>query len=360
VPANKSTTPVPPENVWLGPSTSIAVPMALHDSRPYVQALIDGHPATLIVDTGVVDTMVDPGALDDASETRVSLQIGELRFPKLSFIRIDVRAYAERELGAPADGIIGRDLLARYPVQLDFPGRQITVFRDSPAAPAEPGAVALPLRVLTGLPAVAASLDGQQSRWFALATGSSPQVSLEPSRDRSAALGRNEHSIPYQEVGIGGASGGLLVRARMLNLGGITFNQPLVALLDRGRFGQGDIAGSLGAMLLSGVNVTIDEPSLSASVLAPPGSTFARFYEPSGVGLEMRHGSIVVRNVVPGTPADAHLRPGDEIISINGLAPATLEFARSLLNGTPGTKASIVFRRWHMTHSVTLTLHVLV
>ena len=361
VPAYTASTPVPPENVWLGPSTSIALSMAIHDNRPYTQALIDGHPATLVIDTGVVDTMVDPAALDDTNETKVSLQIGELRFPKLPFVRIGVRAYAERELGAPADGIIGRDLLARYAVQLDFPGHQMTVLRDAHAmSPPAQGAVTLPLRLLGGVPAIAASLDGQQSRWFALATGTNGQVALEPSRGRMAMLGRNEHSIPYQDVSIAGANGGLLVRARTLNVGGLTFNQPLVALLDRGRFGGNDITGSLGATLLSGVNLTIDEPSSTATIVAPPGATLARFYEPSGIGLEMRHGTILVRNVVPGTPADEHLRPGDEIVSINGLAPATLDFARSLLDGNPGTKASIVYRRWHMTHSVILTLHVIV
>ncbi|MBV8164273.1 MAG: PDZ domain-containing protein [Candidatus Eremiobacteraeota bacterium] len=361
VPAYTASTPVPPENVWLGPSTSIVVPMAIHDGRPYVQALIDGHPATLVIDTGVVDTMVDPGALDDTNETKVSLQIGELRFPKLAFVRIGVRAYAERELGIPADGIVGRDLLARYAVQLDFPGRQMTLYRDARAMlPPAQGAVTLPLRVLDGLPAIGASLDNQQSRWFALATGTSGQVALEPSRDRATMLGRNEHSIPYQDVSIAGVNSGVLVRTRTLSVGGLTFNQPLVALLDRSRFEGNDITGSLGATMLSGVSVTIDEPASSATIVAPPGATLARFYEPSGIGLEMRHGAILVRNVVPGTPADEHLRPGDEIVSINGLAPATLEFARSLLDGNPGTKASIVYRRWHLTHSVTLTLHVIV
>ena len=360
VPAYTATTPVPPQNVWLGPSTTIAVPLVLHDSRPYVQALIDGHPATLLVDTGVVDAMVDPAALDDPSETRVSVQIADLRFPKLSFVRVDVRSFSERQFGAPADGIIGRDLLARYPVQLDYPDHQMTVYRDDHALPAaQPGGVTLPLRVLSGLPVVAASLDGQQSRGFALATGMGAQVSLEPSRDRSS-LARTQHSIPYQEVGISGTDDGLLVRTRTLSLGSLTFNQPLVALLGQGRFGHGDIAGSLGSMLLSGLNFTIDEPSSTATLVAPPGSTLARIYEPSGVSLEMRHGVIVVRSVVLGTPADAHLHPGDEIVSINGLAPATLDFARSLLNGNPGSKVAIVYRRWRITHSVTLTLHVIV
>ena len=316
IPSYTATTPVPPENVWLGPSTTIAVPMTLHDNRPYVQALIDGHPATLIVDTGIVDTMVDPAALDDSSEARVSLQMGDLRFPKLSFIRV----------------------------------------HSWPAAPG--GAVTLPLRVLNGVPAVTAALDGQQTRWFALSTGMSPQVALEPSQ--RSALARNEHSIPYQEVSISGIDDGLLVRSHTLSLGGLSFNQPLVAVLSRGRFGKSDISGSLGAMLLSSLTVTIDEPSSTATIIAPPGSTLARIYQPSGIGLEMRHGIIVVRSVVPGTPADAHLRPGDEIVSINGLAPATLDFARSLLDGNPGAKVAINYRRWHIVHSVTLTLHVIV
>ena len=360
VPAYAAATPTPPQFAWVGTSASITLPMEVHDERPFIQALIDGHPATLIVDTGTLDTVIDGDALDDGGESRASLQIDELRFPKVSFARYDVRTYAERYFGAPADGIIGRDLLARFPVRFDYPGRTITIFRDSRGAVAAqvPGSISVPLRVITGLPAIAASLDGQQPKWLVLATGASSQLQVSAALGRASGLG--SHSIPYQEPNIAGVSDGVLVRARTVNFGSITFHQPLVALFERSGYSQPDLVGSVGAMLLSRLSLIIDEPSSQALIYTPGGSTLARLYDPSGITLENRHGTIVLRSVVPGTPADGHLRPGDEVVSLIGLAPATLDFARQLLDGNPGAKVTIAYRRWHIVHTFTWTLRVIV
>jgi len=361
--AKASATPAPPDSAWLGPTTAIAVPMMIHGERPFVQVLMDGRSATLIVDTAALDTVVDEHALDDVSDTTISLQIGDARMPKLRIVHGDVRSYAQRYLGAPADGIIGRDLLARYPVALDFPDRIMTVFRDSRSAAAAqaPGAVDLPLRVIGGQPAVAGSLDGQQSRWFALATGAGPQIQLDPSLARTTGLSAAQHSIPYEEAGIFGSASGTLVRARTLALGKLTFSQPLVALVTIARSAPPDLSGVLGAMTLSRLNLLIDELASTVSLFVPPGATSARLYDPSGIAIETRGDSIVVRSIVPGTPADvAHLRAGDEIVSINGLVPATLDFARQLLDGSPGQKVTIVYRRWRFTHTAVIPLHVII
>ena len=113
--------------------------------------------------------------------------------------------------------------------------------------------------------------------------------------------------------------------------------------------------------MLSRLNVSIDELGGTVTMVASQAATAARLYDPSGITLEMRNGTIVVHTVVPGTPADiAHVREGDEIVTINGLAPATLDFARQLLDGSPGTKVFITYRRWHLIHRVTLPLHVII
>ncbi len=350
--------------MWLGSSAAISVPLTMHAERPFVQVLIDGHPATFVVDTGAVSSMIESTEVDgDPHPPVISLQIGELRFPRLAVIRANVRSYAETYLGAPADGIIGRDLLARYPVMLDFPGHSLTVFRDSQSAAAAqaPGAVSIPLHVIGGLPAVEGSLDAQPPLWFALATGASYQMQLAPSADHASRYD-SERSLPFLEATPTDEVSGVLVRAHALTVGSLTFNQPLLVLLDVHRAAPAaELAGALGAMLLSRVGVFIDELAGNAAIVAPAGATAARLYDPSGITLLMRRGTIVVRGVAPGTPADlAHIRPGDELVSINGLVPATLEFARELLDGSPGTKVVVAFRRWHITHSATLTLHVII
>jgi hypothetical protein len=335
----------------------------LHGERPFIQVVIDGHPATAVVDTAAVETLIDAGAAGDGDTTEaISLQIGDLRFPRLRATKSRVRAYTETYLGTSADVIIGRDLMQRYPISLDFPNRVLTVFRESHGAlAAQPaGAVSMTLRMIDGRPAVAGSLDGQPPLWFALSTGASYEMQLNSIAGRTE---HGQHSIPFQDSKIpGGDYGGVLVRARSLTLGSLTFNQPLVAWLSiRLNQPKSELAGVLGAMTLTRLSVSIDELAGNVTIVASQGATAARLYEPSGIALKMRNGAIVVHSVVPGTPADvAHMRAGDEIVTINGLAPATLDFARQLLEGNPGTKIAIAYRRWHLIHHVTLPLHVII
>lgn len=375
-PAVRSTTPpigptqapsIPPlpDSLWLDGDTAINVPITIHGQRPYIQVVLNGHPATFVIDTGATATIVDPAAAQDGpAQNAISLQIGDLRFPRLQPVLANVRSYTETCLGMPADGVLGRDLLARYPVSLDFPDRTLTIFRESrSAAAAQPAAaVSMALRVIDGQPAVLASLDGQPVLWFALGTGTSFEVQVRPATGHASRYARAEHSLPLLETTISGDVTGLLVRAHSLSVGPLMFNQPLLALLDLQRdHAKTELAGALGATMLNRLNLMIDEVIGNVEVTAPPGAELAPLYNTSGITLMMKRGDIVIRSVVPGTPADvAHLRAGDEIVSVDGLVPATLDFARQLLDGSPGTKVVVAYRRWHITHSVTLALHVII
>ncbi len=339
--------------------------MAMHGQRPFIAAVLNGHPATLLIDTASTSTVVDVDTADDGPAAGfVSLQISDLRFPRLAVVRANVKSYTRTHVGFAADGVIGQDLLARYPVALDFPNRTLTIYRDgrSAASAQTSGNTSIALRVIDGQPAVRALLDGQLQLWFALGTGAGSEMRLDASSDHASRYSRIEPSLPYSEATLYGNSTGKLVRARTLVLGKLTFNQPLVALLGtRPGHPQSELSGVLGATMLSRLNVLIDESGAVVWVAAPPGATLAPLYDPSGVSVVMRRDAIVIGAVVPGTRADAaHLRPGDEIVSINGLAPATLDFARQLLDGSPGTKVTIVYRRWHIAHSVTLTRRVVI
>ena len=191
--ASPSTGPRPPDSMWFGDSTSIAVPMTLHGGRPYIDVIVNGHPATLLVDSSAVTTLIDADALDGQSQSAVlSLQIADLRFPRLSVQSTKVRSYTETNLGVAADGIIGADLLGRYPVNFDFPNRMLTIYRDShSAAAAQPqSATTAAMRVIDGRPAVEASLDGDRGLWFSLATGVADDVQLEPAVDHASRLAR--------------------------------------------------------------------------------------------------------------------------------------------------------------------------
>jgi PDZ domain len=343
-------------------SNSIAVPMDVYRGRPYIDVILNGHPATFLIDTSAVTTLIDAQVLNAAANrSEVSLQVDELRFPRLSPQPAAVRSYTETNLGAAADGIIGADLLAHYPIQFDFPDRILTIYRDSAsAAIAVPKtAVTAPMRVIDNRPALEAALDGVQGLWFSLATGAGFETQLEPRADHAERL-VHQQTIPFEEISDSGSTFGRLVRARSLVLGGVTFYQPLVAVLNLQRPGS-ELSGALGADMLSRLNFFVDETSSSVSFIAGPAATSAFLYCPSGITLVWRHGAIVIRSVIPNSPADvAHLKSGDEVLSINSLAPASLDFARQLLDGSPGSKVVVVYRRWGITRSVELTLRVLI
>ncbi len=352
-----------PDSMWLGGDQEIALPLALHAGRPYVSGLLNGHPAVFILDTSAVTTLVDPAIIGNRMARRiVAVQFGELHLPHVAVVAAPVQAFSETFLGSTADAVIGRDLLEAGPLTLDYPHRTLILYRSGAPSPTPPaGATTLALRVLDGRPAVAASLDGQAPSWFALATGAGVGVRLEPGSDIASRLAR-ERWIPYaEETPYGGAMTGRLVRARSMSLGGLLFYQPLVALVGAQESPASGLAGALGSGLLSRLIVTLNETQGSATFVAPPGATSAQLFDPSGLVLAMRRGAIVVNRIVPGSgAAEAHLRPGDEILSINGLAPATLDFARELLDGSPGTKVRVEFRRFGMAHSATFALRVLI
>jgi hypothetical protein len=255
-------------------------------------------------------------------------------------------------------------LLARYAVQFDFSNRLLTIFRDPRTAVTSQtvNAVTLPLQTIDGQPAVQASLDGQQPSWFFLNTGAGFAVQLDPGSDLARRYARVQPSIPFQSATASSNTNGKMIRVHSLQLGSLTFNQPLLALLALPTdLPRNQIPGALGSLMLAKLSLLINEPAANATVAATPGATLAPIYDPSGLTLIARRGAIVVHSVVPGTAADAaHLRAGDEIVSINGLAPATLEFARQLLDGSPGQHIVVVYRRWHTDHAATLTLHVII
>lgn len=350
-----------PDSLWLGDATSISIPMTVRSGRPYIDAILDGHSATVLIDTAAVTSLIDTDLVAPSSQpTMLSLQIDQLRFTHLAPQSASVRSYTETTLGVPADLILGMDLLSRYPVQFDFPNKTLTIYRDSQSATAAmpKTAIAAPMRVLEGRPAVEATLDGDGGLWFSLATGAGGDVSLEPNADHAAHLGR-QSSLPYEETTMTGTLYGRLVRANSFTLGGVAFAQPLVDIVNAQRPGS-VLSGALGASTISRLDLLIDVPGSTLAFQAGQGMTSARLYDPSGMQLALRRGAIVVSGVVPGSPAADRLRPGDAIVSINGLVPASLEFARSLLDGSPETKVQVVYRRYGITRSATLVLKVLI
>jgi C-terminal processing protease CtpA/Prc len=68
-----------------------------------------------------------------------------------------------------------------------------------------------------------------------------------------------------------------------------------------------------------------------------------RAYTYSGIGvvIEREDDQVVVRRVLPGSPAEGRLSPGDRLISVDGQAPYHLEAWADTIRGAPGTSVQL-------------------
>lgn len=104
----------------------------------------------------------------------------------------------------------------------------------------------------------------------------------------------------------------------------------------------------LGSILMAGSVVTSaavmyrmgTHPCTAAAAYEQP---VERAYTYSGVGvvIERQGHDVVVRRVLPGSPAEDRLFPGARLISVDGEQPATLGGWAEAIRGAPGTAVEV-------------------
>jgi len=115
-----------------------------------------------------------------------------------------------------------------------------------------------------------------------------------------------------------------------------------------GIFGSEELAGNIGGKILKRFNLTLDysrgklglEPNKAFS--SPPQ------YNRSGIGLIIKGGELLVRDVLPGSPAQAKgVRAGDRIVKVNGwrAAPDSLGRISEIFQGPAGNKVTLELLR---------------
>jgi predicted aspartyl protease len=133
--------------VWADcPATGVTIPLSL-DARPTIAASIDGNPVRMIVDTGAETSSVTPdtvarlGLARDPNRRTLSTTVGGrevnrnaildgLRIADFDYSNLSVAVLSLDGMRAeprPA-GLIGADLLGFFDVDLDFPGRTLTLY----------------------------------------------------------------------------------------------------------------------------------------------------------------------------------------------------------------------------------------
>jgi hypothetical protein len=294
------------------------------------------------------------------------MQIADVRLLQVPVTRARISPFSLTYLGHQADGIVGSELFARYPVTIDMAAGTLTIYRTEAAAmQARPvGAAVLPLELVGGNPAVACAVDGVSASPCFIDVDSDADLMLDwNSAQAQEMLHLGTTLTTMREAMPGREMFGRIARGHDLSLGSLSIAGPLVRLPIPTSDPASDPIGlrtRIGSGVLGRYATTIDEVGgqlvLSSGTAAPVAPAFDR----SGLWLIWRSGVAVVRNVVAGSPGDAAgIAAGDEILDVNGKPAIDLDTVRALLAGDPGSVVALTYQHGQRQGQATLTLRTI-
>lgn len=100
----------------------------------------------------------------------------------------------------------------------------------------------------------------------------------------------------------------------------------------------------LGAIVVAGAVATSTAVIRTVALSECPGHAVERAYTYSGIGVVIeRDGSdtVVVKQVLPGAPAEGILREGMRLVAVDGEAPPTVDAWAAAIRGAPGTSVEL-------------------
>lgn len=346
----------------------VEVPFDVHNGHLFLRLRINGKgPYRMLFDSGSLNVLMPKVAVDlglakeparkegEAGDAGIGvvqverLELGGLVVDRQSFATIDLAALMRRVEGLDdVAGIVGHELFKRFPVRLDFTQSRATFY--APAAFKYEGAgSAVPITFRGTSPKVAGTVDAIAGE-FAIDTGSRGSLTLSTpfaqANDLAAKFGARQTVIAG--AGVGGHVRAALARAKVLQFGPVTVNNPVTTLAQdgQGALGDPDLAGVIGYGILRQFNVTFDYArnvvhfEKNANFGAPDA------YDRAGMWLERGAKGFEVVDAVAGAPAAAAgIKRGDVIVAINGKAwnSVSLTTLREELKAAPGTKVRLKF-----------------
>jgi hypothetical protein len=340
-----------PHHVVADAKTSFTLPFDLVDNRVFVEARLNGRgPFHLILDTGsggvTISTDVaqqlglhvaDAGEGQGVGEKTVhagaakiaQLQIGELTFTDVDSNVMDLSDAPQVFGTKPFDGIIGLPVFERMVVRHDYVNRILTFAAPDKFDYAGSGVI-VHFERPRQIPVVAGMLDGVAGN-FGVDTGARSSLLLYGPFCQENNL-QEKYGAKLEGVtgwGIGGPVRSLLARASTLQIGEVSVRDLVIRLSAQktGLTTSVAMAGLIGPDVLSQFDVTFDYTR--TRIIFEKNKNYGRrdSYDRAGIwmgqGKDGKHFTVV--DVIAGGPgAAAGVKPGDEILAINGENTANL------------------------------------
>jgi predicted aspartyl protease len=280
--------------------------------------------ALQIPKTGESQTLTPEGPRAVTEHTIETLTIGPLTFTGVQVLSRDY--HSEIPPGfKPFDGILGYHLFRDYLLTIDYPARTIKIDRGE--LPPADGETILNIISDDDDPEVEVTIGGRTCRAL-LDTGGMTFVAVPASFEADLVF-----SSPPQARGpmkMGPLSGDL-------RIGAVAFHDPQVLI------GSQTDVPIVGARALAALRLTFDQRNRRVHIEKPPERR--RF----GVAIPWRDdrlgpGDRIIEVVAGGIAEAAGLRAGDQIISINGIAPSAMN-REDVLRALDGESVRFVVER---------------
>lgn len=347
-----------------GAATRTSLRFEARDGRVVIAAVIGGRELRMLVDPAGANVLApkvaaELGLAADAAASATAgtpavraptVALGERQLDDASFYLVDLERWREIE-GEPIDGVLGQEAFGAVVLTIDHAAKLVTL-TERGAYQVPERAARLPLRLVDGLPLVAASVDGLAGE-FALEPASRGPLTLYGGFVRQHEL-LDRYGHGHERVvswGLGGPSRGYATRVGAVELGGLSAKHTVTYLRtdDRAFAGGRTLAGSIGGSLLARFRASYDLAG-GALVLEPsPALDAGEPHDRAGLWLNLDGDDLLVAALTSNGPAArAQLQPHDRIVAVDGVPATQLTLAalrRRFAEDPAGTRIKISARR---------------
>ena len=351
-------TPPPP----IAPAIdAVSVPIEVYHNRVYLPARIDGRAQVILVFdngasvSGLQDSVARALGIKPAGRATLTgngqsaMSVGlanDVTFDVASTaIReplVAILPYADfaRHEGRPNGGVLGKDVFARFIVDVDYAAHRLTL-RDPDRFTYPPSGIVIPLHVrkdaTAAWMAARITLPGHAPLEARLALDMGTYSALRlysPFVKSRHVLGDVAKTVSTYGFGLGGEFPVRLARVQSLDIGGAHLEEPVaeLSLADAGATARHDVDGTIGGAILRRFRVIVDYPH--AQMILVPNAELATPFtaDMSGLVLEaggVRLATLTVSHVLDGTAAaEAGFEVEDRLVSIDGVSTETLGLER--------------------------------